>query len=173
VQAPPGFIYISSVIPFLIPSLPETQYHIRPPPTSMRVYPHPPTHSLPSCPCISLQWGIERPRAFSHIDAQQRHQHPPQDGSNWDPQGSRDTGTPTPPVAWVPSGLSRCVSRPWALALQQAQYHRIIGSQDLRSLVTPGFQDPKGSLTPRSSYTQDLWIMGITGSQRQLDFVEF
>jgi hypothetical protein len=30
-------------------------------------------------------------------------------------------------------------------------------------LVTPGFQDPKGILTPRSSYTQDLRITDRAG----------
>ena len=36
------------------PSLPETPYHILPPPASMRVFLHPPTHShLPA-----LYWGI-------------------------------------------------------------------------------------------------------------------
>jgi hypothetical protein len=52
---------------------------------------------------------------------------------------------------------------------------RTIGSKDLRSLVTPGFQDPRISLTPRSSNIPR--ISGsqnprTTGSQRHLDTEE-
>lgn len=53
---------------------------------------------------------------------------------------------------------------------------RIKGSQDHRSLVTPGSQGPKGSLTPRSSDTpriSGLQDPKITGSQRHLDLEEF
>jgi hypothetical protein len=61
-------------------------------------------------------------------------------------------------------------------ALQNAQYLRIPGSQDPRSLITTGSQGLRGILTsknsdtPRISGTQDP---RITGSQRKLDFQEF
>ena len=54
--------------------------------------------------------------------------------------------------------------------LLHAQHHRIREPQDLGSLVTPRFQDPRGGLTCRSSYTQDA---RIRGSQRQPDSEEF
>jgi hypothetical protein len=41
-------------------SPPETPHSIPPPPTSMRVLPHPPTHS-----CNPLHWGIEHHRTKS------------------------------------------------------------------------------------------------------------
>jgi len=45
--------------PFLV-SLPETPYPIPPPPVSMRMLPHPTTHTLPPlCPDIHLHWGIK------------------------------------------------------------------------------------------------------------------
>jgi hypothetical protein len=53
---------------------------------------------------------------------------------------------------------------------------RILGYQDTRILVTPGFQGLRGSLTaknsdtPRISGTQDP---RITGSQRNLDSKKF
>ena len=45
---------------------------------------------------------------------------------------------------------------------------RITGSQDHRSLVTPGFQGPRGSLTPRNSDTPR-----ISGLHKQLNAEEF
>jgi hypothetical protein len=66
-----GFLFISNWIFYLFtvqmlssfpipPSALETSYPIPPPPASMRVYPHLPTHPLlPPCPHIPLHWGIE------------------------------------------------------------------------------------------------------------------
>jgi hypothetical protein len=59
---------------------------------------------------------------------------------------------------------------------RHSKMYRITGSQDPRSLVTPGSQGPRGTLTPRRSDTprisgfQDL---RITESQRQLNSEEF
>ena len=87
-------------------------------------------------------------------------------------------------VAWVISILSW--PRPWAVLgsklssqphnTQSSNMARCRGSQDPRSLVPPGFQGPKGNLTPRRSDrprisgSQDSLIIG---SQRQLDLEEF
>ena len=53
------FIYVSNVIPF--PGFTSRNSLSPPtPPASLRVLPHPPTHSLPlPCPGIFLRWGIE------------------------------------------------------------------------------------------------------------------
>ena len=41
----------------------ETSYPISPPPESMRMLLHPPTHSPASCLGIPLHWGIKHPQA--------------------------------------------------------------------------------------------------------------
>jgi hypothetical protein len=58
------FIYISNVI--LFPGLPSgNPLFYSPPPVSMKVLHHSPTHPLlSSCPGIPLYWGIEPPQAL-------------------------------------------------------------------------------------------------------------
>ena len=102
------------------------------------------------------------------------------------PAGFRDTGTPTLSVAPVPSSLSWCLKQIWVLAQHRVPQHSeeaqcsdaltCPGSQDLSSFITPGFQDPRGSLTPRSSDTPRMsgsQDHRMTGSQSDLDSEEF
>jgi hypothetical protein len=53
---------------------------------------------------------------------------------------------------------------------------RIVGSQDLRSLVIPGYWGLRGSLTAKNSDTPKIsgsQDPGITRLQRKLDYEEF
>jgi hypothetical protein len=53
-------IYISNVIPSFSRPPMKPPNPMPPPPASMRVFPQPPTHSLPpQCPGIALHWSIE------------------------------------------------------------------------------------------------------------------
>jgi hypothetical protein len=96
----------------------------------------------------------------------------PTPGITWT-GGTQFLRNSTRPVAWVllvclgwhpeqTLGVNSAASptTPRGATPRSSNTPRITGSQDLRSLVTPGSQGPKGSLTPRS-----LDIPRISGSR--------
>jgi hypothetical protein len=159
-----------------------------------------PLLQYPERACLPVLWNVQDPRisgseghrgsltlrsseiprntgALTHSKSQLRphlFQHPQELGKHKLPPSQRHEFLPAYTCTWNKPG-SLASHQPLQHA-EKAWFPGVLTQQDLKSLVTPGFQDTRGRLAPRNSDTPRIsgsQNLTCTGSQTQLDCEKF